>query len=346
MDPATDKYITLDEEGYFAFDGKRVDDEKYGRELLGNLQIDDRARLQTSLSGQAAWVESFDSPLLGRHVQLKGPGLGTLDLNYNFKADFRFSDLSLDQWDRIHGHTVTGLPFVFTRQGQVELFDLLDEFDDDSITVQGKRQPMGPWLNSFEDANRGEFWTNIYKNEEPGWELHQPHPALTDIVPQLKLSKAKILVLGCGSGHDAAFFAQQGHLVTGVDFSSEAINRAKENYGTIEDLSFVQADAFALPDQWAGRFDMIFEHTFYCAITPERRDELVKTWRRMLMPQGRLLGIFFVNERRMGPPFGGSEWEVRQRLRKDFRFNYWTRWRKSIDKRKSIELILFGQRQG
>lgn len=344
MDQSTDKYIVLDEEGYFAFDGKRVDDEQYGRELLGNLKIDDRAKLQTSLGGSAAWVEAFDSPLLARHVSHKSGDTGVLDLNYNSKKEFKFSELSLDQWDRFHGQTVDGIPFVFTRQGQVELFDLLDEFDDDSITVKGQQHPVGPWLKSFTDANRGEFWTNIYQTEEPGWEQHQAHPALAEVVPQLKLNKAKVLVLGCGSGHDAAYFAQQGHIVTGVDFSSEAIKRAQEQYGKIEGLSFVQSDAFKLPENWTGRFDLVFEHTFYCAITPERRDELVATWRRVLMPQGRILGIFFVTEMRGGPPFGGSEWEIRQRLRKNFNFLYWTRWRRSIEKRKAMELVLFAQK--
>jgi SAM-dependent methyltransferase len=174
--------------------------------------------------------------------------------------------------------------------------------------------------------------------------MGHPHPALPEVLPQLKLSKAKVLVLGAGAGHDAAFLAQAGHLVTAVDISSEAIARAKEQYGKIENLNLLEADAFNLPESWNSRFDLVFEHTCYCAINPERRDELVKAWRKVLMPQGRIFGIFFVNERREGPPFGGSEWEIRQRLRKNFSFLYWTRWRRSPENRKGSELVLFAQK--
>jgi SAM-dependent methyltransferase len=156
--------------------------------------------------------------------------------------------------------------------------------------------------------------------------------------------KSKVLVIGCGSGHDAAFFARQGHLVTGVDFSPEAIRRANELYGKIENLSFIQADAFNLPEAWTGRFDLVFEHTCYCAVDPQRRDELARAWRRVLMPQGRLLAVLFVMEKRDGPPWGGNEWEVRERLRKGFNFLYWTRWRKSIERRTATELVLFAQK--
>jgi 2-polyprenyl-3-methyl-5-hydroxy-6-metoxy-1,4-benzoquinol methylase len=41
------------------------------------------------------------------------------------------------------------------------------------------------------------------------------------------MPRCRVLVLGCGEGHDAAFFAQNGHIVTGVDISPEAITRAQ-----------------------------------------------------------------------------------------------------------------------
>jgi SAM-dependent methyltransferase len=153
------------------------------------------------------------------------------------------------------------------------------------------------------------------------------------------------LVMGCGSGHDAAYFARLGHVVTAVDISEEAVQRARANYGDLENLKVLQADAFHLPDEFKARFDLVFEHTCYCAISPERRNELVKVWRRALVPGGDLLGVFFVNEMRSGPPFGGSEWELRERLKADFNFLFWTRWRHSLEKRKSKELVIYAKRR-
>lgn len=340
-----DRYLPLDEEGYFVFDGRRVDDEGLGRELLGNLKVTDKYALQTSLNGEASFVEAFDEPLIARHVRLADSG-GEIDLAYGLKARFDFASLSVDEWDRFHGVTDRGVPFVFSRHAQVQLFDVLDEFDDDSITVRGKRHPVPTWLAPKGDVNQARFWSQIYATEEPSWELGRESNLLPQVLPQLKLSRSRVLVLGSGSGHDAAYFARQGHVVTAVDFSDEAMKRAKSLYASIENLNFVQKDVFALPESWTGQFDVVFEHTCYCAITPDRRNELVGVWNRMLHAQGHLLGVFFAMEKRTGPPFGGSEWEIRERLKKRFDFLFWTRWRHSIEGRRGKELLLYARKRG
>lgn len=340
----TDRYIPIDEEGYFVFDGRRVDDEDLGRKLFDNLKINDWGTLTTAIDDQVAYVEAFDAPLIVRHVSLSD------DLNlegeFAYQSSYRIplSTLSTDEWDRFHGLTEKGIPVVFSRAAQVELFDLLDSFDDDSVTIKGKEFPIPAWLNPSDQVNVENFWSDIYRNEQPGWELGQENPALGAILPQIKLSKSRVLVLGCGSGHDAAFFARNGHVVTAVDFSQEAVQRTRANYGSLENLKILQADAFRLPSALDGQFDLVFEHTFYCAISPERRNEAVKLWKRMLHDQGHLLGIFFAMEKRKGPAFGGSEWEIRERLKKHFSYLFWTRWRNSIERRRGSELIVFARK--
>ena len=90
-------------------------------------------------------------------------------------------------------------------------------------------------------------------------------------------------------------------------------------------------------------FDIVFEHTFYCAISPDKRTHLVKLWKRVLSETGHLLGIFFVIPKRNGPYFGGSEWELREKLQKDFNFRYWTRLKHSPDWRLGAELMIYTQ---
>lgn len=341
----SDRYLPIDAEGYFVFDGRRVTEEEVGRELLENIRPAEKNRLVTSMNGVPAWVEAFDEPLIARHVHDCDGGRCTMDLVYGVQMPFRLETLSVDEWDRFHGLNEVGVPFVFSRQAQYEFFEFLDSFDDDSVTVKGVRYEVGPWLGAVEKINAPGFWTDIYQNEKPGWEAGRESVVLPDILPQLKLTKSRVLVLGCGSGHDAAFFARAGHVVTGVDFSEEAITRARANYGDVEGLTFLQADVFDLPSHLNGQFDLVFEHTCYCAISPERRDDMVEVWKRVLTPRGELLGIFFVNEMRAGPPFGGSEWEIRERLKDDFDFLYWTRWRKSVEGRKSKELVVYARRK-
>lgn len=304
----------------------------------------EKDRLVTSMQGQEAWVEHFDAPIVARHVRLsEREGCGVIDGPYHSTMEFSLASLCVDEWDRFHGLTDQQIPFVFSRSAQIEFFELLESFDDESVTVHGQRYATPAWLAPANEVNTSPFWTNIYTTEEPRWELGRENPILLSILPQLKLNKSRVLVLGCGSANDAAHFAQQGHMVTAVDFSAEAIQRAKAKYGGIENLTLVQADVFQLPTKMNSAFDLVFEHTLYCAISPDRRSDMVKVWKSCLGPQGNLLGIFFVNEKRQGPPFGGSEWEVRERLKGSFDFLYWTRWRHSIDRRKSQELVVYAK---
>lgn len=342
---AGDRYVPVDEDGYFVLDGQRLEDPEAGRELQDGLRLTEQNAVVTSWRGKEVLVEAFDAPLVARHLHpISGPN-AEIDLPYGAKAEFQLESLSVDEWDRFHGMTKAGIPFVFSRQAQMELFDQLDGFDDESITVRGRRVPVPAWLAPHDESRRPGFWTQIYRTETPGWELGQESPVLPAVLPQLKLSRSRVLVLGCGTGHDAAYFAKQGHTVTAVDFSEEAIHRARAVYGGLENLNLVQSDVFALPREWNGRFDLVFEHTCYCAVSPERRNDLVSVWRQALHDQGHLLGVFFAMEKRQGPPFGGSEWEVRQRLKKDFEFLYWTRWRQSQERRKAKELVVFARRR-
>jgi len=342
---SADRYVVIDEEGYYSFDGKRVADDALGRTMIENLKVDDHGRLVTSLTDVPAFVEYFDAPLLARHVRMADSGHGELDLSYGAKARFAFTSLSLDEWDRFHGVTEKNVPFVLSRQAQMEFFEMLESFDDESVTIAGKTYQVPPWLEPSDEGEQPQFWSDLYKTEQAGWELGQESTILPVILPQLKLVKSRILVLGSGSGHDAAYFAKLGHVVTAVDFSDEALKRAKQKYAELDTLTFVRADIFNLPEKWNEQFDMVFEHTCFCAISPDKRDQLIKVWRRVLQPHGHLLAIFFAFEKRKGPPFGGSEWELRQRLKPAFDFMYWTRWRQSIEKRKGKELVVYARKK-
>ncbi len=63
----------------------------------------------------------------------------------------------------------------------------------------------------------------------------------------------------------------------------------------------------------------------------------------MLTETGHLLGIFFVVPKRTGPYFGGSEWELREKLQTPFNFLYWTRLKFSPGWRLGAELMVYAQ---
>lgn len=339
------RFIQVDEEGYFHFNGVRITDDDYGHHLFENLMRDDSGRFLTEAQGSWAIVEAFDQALVAQQVDKDSQGQWFIQLPYDYKVAFQLDSLTLDEWDRFHGFDEKGRPFVLSRKAQATFFDMLEEFDDTGVTDHGRRYEVGPWLPPKGEVNGENFWSDIYREKEkPGWELDEPAPPLKEILPQLKLPRCRVLVLGSGSGNDAAYLAQQGHMVTAVDISSEAIQKAKDKYSGIDNLHFVQGDLFNLPEDFHHSFDIVLEHTCFCAITPDRRDDMVKVWKRMLSEGGHLLGIFFVMPQRNGPPFGASEWEIRERLKKSFQFLYWTRWKTSKEARLGKELVVYAQK--
>lgn len=336
-----DKSVAIDEEGYGVLGELRLNDIPTGQELLKNLALSETGAWVSRVGGVPALVEPFDEPLVAAMVEKKD-SKWVLDFPYEWREAFDPARLRLDEWDRFHGYTERGLPFVMSRKAQARFFEIIDDSDDESIEIDGKTYDVPAYWAPHSEVEKEKYWTQIYHDEgKPGWDLGAPAEALKDMLPRLRLRRCRVLVLGCGEGHDAAFFARAGHFVTGVDLSPEAIARARKTYGDIPNLRFEERDALKLPPEFDHAFDVVFEHTFYCAINPEKRQELVKTWNRCLAPEGHLMGVFFAMEKPNGPPYGGSEWELRQRLGKSYQPIFWGRWKTSLPRRQGKEFFVY-----
>jgi SAM-dependent methyltransferase len=341
------QFIQIDEEGCFSSGGVRLKDDGHGCDLFEAFHYDDQHRLRTA---DEQVVECFDAPFIVKSLGIDATGLAprlSLKMPYGFESTAHPKDLSLDEWDRFHGYTESGIAFVLSRSAQMQLFNACDEYDDESITLKGETFTPGQWLAGDNSNAQPQFWNNIYETEEvPRFDLQAPSPALVDLLDRLKMPKCRVAVLGAGQGHDAAHFAERGHLVTAFDFSPQAIERIQKMYGHHKTLSTVQADVLNLPTSWNAQFDVVFEHTCYCAINPTDRNRLVTTWNRILVDRGQLLGVFFAMDKVGGPPYGGSEWEVRERLRKRYQFVYWSRTHASKPSRIGKEFVVLGTKLG
>lgn len=341
------KTIQIDEDGYFKTGEMRVADADYGSYLFSNIVVDDRGRfLINDIKEGMILIEAFDDPFVARSITQEN-GKWVAHMPYGFTAEFDLSTLKLDEWDRFHGRTNKKIPFVLSRTAQAEFFNLVDQFDDESVTIDGETYETSPLLTAQgEDVSSAAYWNESYTEvARPGWEMEEPNPALVSALPPLKLHPQRVLVLGAGSGNDAAHLAALGHHVTAVDFSDEALERAKKKFGGKENLRFVKADVFKLPMEFDASFDLIIEHTLFCAIDPQRRNELTKVWRRCLTDTGFILGLFFTIDRPNGPPYGTTEWELRERFKKGFRPLYWMRLRQqSHPSRQGMETLVFAQK--
>lgn len=338
-------YLTINEHGeLFGADEKAIPDGEVAQTLLRNVRLINNYNLETTFEKTKYLIEAFDHPLLGYKLAAQDEKIFVeTQQQLIFECDLK--KFSLDSFDRICGLTATGAPFRLTEKAQDKLFNVCDEFDDDSFTLNGIKVETPEYYFDNQNLSDSQFWTDIYNEGNPGWDLGEPAAAFKDMIQRVKLPKCRILVLGCGAGHDAALFAQAGHVVTAVDFSKGAIDQAKKMYGHLDNITFLQQDIFMLPHEWNGTFDVIIEHTCFCAIDPRRRKEMVKLWRRLLHEEGQLMGVFFAMLKRAGPPYGSSEWEIRELLKDSFQFLFWGRWRKSISRREGRELFILAKKK-
>lgn len=341
------QFLIINEHGQL-FDDKDsqpITDLETRQILLKNLVLDNSHRLITHIQKQTYYVEAFDFPLQIQKIVFQN---GELHLKAQDDVVFKANPqaLALDHLDRINGLTDTQIPFVLTTKAQDDLFQNCDEFDDDSFTLNGQKFLTPDYYDVNNTIAQSEHWDSIYKNSEtPGWDIKQVCPAFKDMLPRLKWPKSKVIVLGCGEGHDAAFLAQAGHVVTAVDFSSTAIDKAKKQYGHITGLTFECMDVFALPESWTGTFDIVIEHTMYCALPPKNTAQLVKVWKKLLHEEGQIMGVFFTMFKRFGPPFGTNEYSLRDQLAPHFQFLFWGRLRNSVPNRLGKELFVLARKK-
>ena len=162
-------------------------------------------------------------------------------------------------------------------------------------------------------------WEQRYRSGDTPWEKGTAHPALVAWLARNPVA-GRILVPGCGSGHDVRALAATGAEVVGFDLAPSAVEAA-ERFPRIGKETYVCGDFFAPPEDWTGTFDGIFEHTCFCAIPPDRRSDYAASVAKLLKSGGHLLAIFYLDPDHDGggPPYGCSLDELDERFLPRFR---------------------------
>ena len=117
---------------------------------------------------------------------------------------------------------------------------------------------------------------------------------------------ARVVVPGCGYGHDAARLQALGFSVTAVDFAPRALAGARERYG--DSVRWVEADWFRadLPGHGA-----LLDHTCFPSFAPPLRPALVAAHAASLAPGGLWLGAFFHTVPKVAnPPYAVGAEEI------------------------------------
>jgi SAM-dependent methyltransferase len=174
------------------------------------------------------------------------------------------------------------------------------------------------------DTDHRDFWEGLYADGRDRWELGTAAPPLAERLRTLDLTSLSLaplggpgraIVPGCGRGHEVLLLAELGWDAVGIDFAEAPLldaRAAAAQRGLAP--SFVQGDWFAAADRpgWRGSFDLVVEHTCYCAIDPSRRRDYVDTAADVLRPGGRLIGLLWQCGAEGGPPWDTTPDDARR----------------------------------
>lgn len=131
-------------------------------------------------------------------------------------------------------------------------------------------------------------WDEIYAAGEhrDNWDRAEPAPELVELVEARGWPHgARAIDLGCGTGSDARYLADNGFAVTGVDISEVAIREAVERTPTNVDITWLTADACRLPLEDASQ-DLVADGACLHHFTREQWDDYAREVARILVPRG------------------------------------------------------------
>jgi len=171
-------------------------------------------------------------------------------------------------------------------------------------------------MNNSSDSNQPDFWTVRYAAGKTPWDFGGVPAALKSFLERSS-APGTVLIPGCGSGYEVHAFHAAGYDVSAIDFSPAAVEQAKRVLGVLAER-VILGDFFTY-DFGQRRFDLIYERTFLCSMTPSRWPEYVDSMADLLLPGGRLIGVFLYGQRpSSGPPFPLTEPEANQLFKKHF----------------------------
>ena len=145
------------------------------------------------------------------------------------------------------------------------------------------------------------------------WDTDRVPPELAELAAGMPPAQA--LDVGCGTGTQAVYLAQQGWEVTGVDAIDRALAKARARAGAAEvEVDWLQADVAELPELFPEpRFTLIHDRGCFHDLPDATRAAYVRGVTASAEPGATLLMLAFEPNRKPGPA-GIGEDEIRTRF--------------------------------
>lgn len=154
------------------------------------------------------------------------------------------------------------------------------------------------------------YWTNRYNEKSTGWDIGSPSLPLKQYLDQFQKKDIKILIPGAGNAYEGAYAYFMGFENTHIlDFSPAPIASFKNRFPNFPSSQIFEENFFT----HTGKYDLILEQTFFCALDRNLRKDYVDKMHDLLNVGGKLVGVLFGREfEHDGPPFGGTADEYKR----------------------------------
>ena len=158
-------------------------------------------------------------------------------------------------------------------------------------------------------------WNDRYRDGDLPWDTGRPSSELQRVISQNTIQPCRALELGCGTGTNSVWLAQQGFEVTGVDLAPLAVERAEERaHAAGVTAHFLVGDVLHLP-KLDGPFAFFFDRGCYHAVRRDAPDQYAAAVAWQLASGGR--GLILAGNAREphdpGPPVVTEE-QIRDEL--------------------------------
>ena len=181
------------------------------------------------------------------------------------------------------------------------------------------------------------FWNQRYTEGSTGWDIGHSSGPMNYWMNQIADKNARILIPGCGNAYEAKYLLENGFTdITLLDIAPDLVKKLKAEFSNSTNLNILCEDFF----NHDGKYDVILEQTFFCALPPSARPLYVEKMYELLAPQGILCGVLFgVEFEKEGPPFGGQAHEYEVLFKRLFKIDVLQPCEYSIPPRAGSELI-------
>lgn len=144
---------------------------------------------------------------------------------------------------------------------------------------------------SEQQTDDQQAWDQCYIDAETPWDSGLPSAELRRVLAEHHIGPCRVLELGCGTGNNAVYLAQQGFAVTALDISPTAIQAAQSRAAEAGvEVNFVatHVGGFEAP---AEPFDLIFDRGAYHCIRKVYLPGLLDLLKRVTGPGSRYLTL-------------------------------------------------------